>query len=108
MRVMLGQQVVVDNRAGAGGVAAASVVSSAPHDGHTLILFSNGTSIAKTLLKLPYDPQKDFAPIAQLTAATNVISVHPSVPANTLKEFIAYAKQNPGKINYASDRKSVV
>lgn len=101
----LGQQVVVDNRAGAGGVAAASVVSSAPHDGHTLILFSNGTSIAKTLLKLPYDPQTDFVPVSSLAYFDLNILVGKNSRFTDLKSALAEGARRPlnlGTINPGS------
>jgi len=98
------QPVVIDNRPGASGNTAYQYVARAKPDGYTLLISYSGYHVGNPSLmdKLPWDPIKDFAPVALLTTSTNVIAVHPSVPANNLKEFIAYAKANPGKLNYAS------
>lgn len=100
---LLGQPVVVDNKSGGSGNIAYQLVARAPKDGHTILVSYSAYHVGNPALfnKLPWDV-KDFAPIALLTVATNVIAVHPSVPANTLKEFIEYLKKNPGKLNYAS------
>ena len=100
---LLGQPVVIENKGGASGNIAYQQVALAPKDGYTLLISYSAYHVGNPALfaKLPW-AQKDFVPVALLTAATNVIAVHPSVPANTLKEFIAYAKANPGKLNYAS------
>lgn len=99
----LGQQVLVENRVGAGGSIAAAAVAKSPADGYTLAIISASHSINATLYRsLPYDPVKDFVPIAAVASATNVLVVHPSVPANTVGEFIALAKAKPGTINFAS------
>jgi tripartite-type tricarboxylate transporter receptor subunit TctC len=96
--------VVVDNKPGASGNIAYQYVANAKPDGYTLLISYSGYHVGNPALmdKLPWDPIKDFSPIALLTVSTNVIAVHPSVPVNNLKEFIAYAKANPGKLNYAS------
>jgi len=101
---VIGQTVVVDNRPGASGNIAYQFVANAKPDGYTLLISYSGYHVGNPALmdKLPWDPVKDFSPIALLTISTNVIAVHPSVPVNNLKEFIAYAKANPGKLNYAS------
>jgi tripartite-type tricarboxylate transporter receptor subunit TctC len=101
---VIGQPVIVDNRPGASGNTAYQYVAKAKPDGYTLLISYSGYHVGNPALmdKLPWDPIKDFAPIALLTVSTNVIAVHPSVPVNNLKEFIAYAKANPGKLNYAS------
>ena len=100
---VIGQSVVVDNKPGASGNLAYQTVARAAKDGHTLLVSYSGYHIANPILmdKLPWE-LKDLTPVGLITVATNVIAVHPSVPANTLKEFIAYAKQHPGKLNYAS------
>jgi tripartite-type tricarboxylate transporter receptor subunit TctC len=99
----VGQQVIVENRPGAGGnLGAAHVAKSAP-DGYTLLTASVGVySINKWMQKLPYDPEKDFAPITNGGSVPNMLIVHPSVPANNVQELIALAKANPGKVNFAS------
>ncbi|MEY3206934.1 MAG: hypothetical protein RIS77_307, partial [Pseudomonadota bacterium] len=99
-----GQSIIIDNRQGASGNIAYQYVAKSKPDGYTLLASYSGYHAANPLLmdKLSWDPFKDFTPIALLTVAMNVIAVHPSVPANNLKEFIAYAKANPGKLNYAS------
>lgn len=100
---VIGQPVIVDNKPGASGNTAYQYVSKAKPDGYTLLISYSGYHVGNPALfeKLPWDP-KDFSPVALLTVSTNVIAVHPSVPVNNLKEFIAYAKTNPGKLNYAS------
>jgi len=100
---LLGQTVVIENKGGASGNIAYQQVALAPKDGYTLLISYSAYHVGNPSLfnKLPW-AQKDFVPVALLTAATNVISAHPSVPANTLREFIAYAKANTGKLNYAS------
>lgn len=101
---IINQPVVVDNRPGASGNTAYQYVARAKSDGYTLLISYSGYHVGNPSLmdKLPWDPIKDFTPVALLTTSTNVIAVHPSVPARNLKEFIAYAKANPGKLNYAS------
>ena len=100
---LIGQPVVIDNKPGASGNLAYQNVARSAKDGHTLLVSYSGYHIANPILmdKLPWE-LKDLAPVGLITIATNVIAIHPSVPANNLKEFIAYAKQNPGKLNYAS------
>ena len=101
---VIGQTVVVDNKPGASGNIAYQYVANAKPDGYTLLISYSGYHVGNPALfdKLAWDPIKDFSPVALLTVSTNVIAVHPSVPVNNLKEFIAYAKANPGKLNYAS------
>lgn len=98
-----GQSVVVENRVGAGGnIGAADVARSSP-DGYTLLLTGPNHSINPSLYQnLSYDPEKDFVPITLLAVLPNILAVNPSVPAKNLKELIAYAKNNPGKLSYAS------
>jgi tripartite-type tricarboxylate transporter receptor subunit TctC len=100
---LLNQAVVVDNRGGASGNIAYQMVARAPKDGYTLLASYSAYHVGNPAMfpKLPWE-QKDLVPVALVAAATNVITVHPSVPAKNLKEFIAYVKQNPGKVNYAS------
>jgi tripartite-type tricarboxylate transporter receptor subunit TctC len=99
----LGQQVIVDNRPGAGSNMAAQMAVRAPPDGYTLLAMTVTNAVNATLYdKLNFDIVHDIAPIAGTMRTANVMAVNPSVPAKTLPEFIAYAKANPGKINYAS------
>jgi tripartite-type tricarboxylate transporter receptor subunit TctC len=98
----LGQQVVIENRSGAAGNIGSETALSSPPDGYTLLLCSVANAISATLYdKLNYN-FRDVAPVAGISRAPNVMVLHPSVPANTVPEFIAYAKRNPGKINMAS------
>jgi tripartite-type tricarboxylate transporter receptor subunit TctC len=100
----IGQSVVVENKAGAGGNIAAQHIAQAPPDGYTIHLTSVGPmSVAPHLVKsLPYDPQRDIAPITMGVVFPNVLVVHAGVPAKTLAEFVALAKQKPGALSYAS------
>ena len=101
---ILGQQIVVDNRPGAGGNVGADAAAKATPDGYTLFTCQIASHAVSPALykKLPYDHIKDFAPISMLGTTPNVLSVHLSVPVNSVSEFIAYAKARPGKINYDS------
>ncbi len=99
----LGQPIVVDNRAGGGGNIGWGSVARAAADGHTLLTTEMSFTIAPALgVKQPFDAKKDFTHIITAAAAPHVLVVNPDVPAKTLKEFIAYAKANPGKLNYGS------
>lgn len=99
----IGQPVVVDNRPGAGGNLAADLVAKAPGDGYTLLFANNGLAISASLYpKLPYDPRKDLTPVTQVTSMPHVLVATPSLPANSIKEFIDLAKANPGKYNFGS------
>jgi tripartite-type tricarboxylate transporter receptor subunit TctC len=100
----LGGTVVIDNKPGAGGSLGAALVAKAPGDGHTLLMGTIGTHAINQYLykKLAYDPFKDFAPVSLVALVPNVLVVHPSQPYKTVREMIAYAKANPGKVNYAS------
>ena len=99
----LGQQIIVENRPGAGSNIATQAVITSPPDGYTLLLVSPPHAINATLYKkLPYNFLEDIVPVAGLADGPNVMEVHPSVPAKTVAEFIAYAKANPGKISFAS------
>ena len=99
-----GQPVVVDNRAGAGGAVGSEAAARSPNDGYTLLMGSTSTiSINPALVSKPtYDPQKDFTPVSQVAFVPHLLVLSATVPASNLKEFIAYAKANPGKLNYAS------
>jgi tripartite-type tricarboxylate transporter receptor subunit TctC len=103
MSKTLGQQVVVDNRGGAGGTIATRAVAKGAPDGYTILLGYTGTlAINPTLYPNPgYDPRKDFAPIGLIGRMASVLVVHPSLPVHSVAELIAFAKQNPGKINFA-------
>ncbi|MSQ76089.1 MAG: tripartite tricarboxylate transporter substrate binding protein [Rhodoferax sp.] len=100
---LLGQSVIVDNKPGASGNLAYQQVARSAKDGHSILVSYSGYHIANHILmdKVGWE-LKDLTPIGLITVATNVIAIHPSVPASTLKEFIAYLKQNPGRLNYAS------
>jgi tripartite-type tricarboxylate transporter receptor subunit TctC len=100
----LGQQIVIENRGGAGGSIATRAVAKAAPDGYTLVIGGTGTlAINPTLYgNVGYDPRKDFAPVGLIGASQLVILVNASVPAHSLKELIAYGKANPGRLNYAS------
>ena len=100
----LGQQVIVDNRPGAGGNIGADIAAKSPADGYTLFMGTSGPlSINSTLYpKLPFDPITDFAPIILAASAPFVVIVHPSVAAQNMKELIALAKAKPGQLNYGS------
>ena len=100
----LGQPVIVDNRGSAGGIVGFEIAAKAVPDGYTLLL-GGGSGLTQNpslYLKLPYDGQRDFAPITQLTAGPNLLCVHPSVPAKSVADLIALAKAKPGQINFAS------
>jgi len=102
MTDMLGQQIVVEPRPGAGGVIAAQTVAAAPADGYTLLQATASYTINTALQTSPLDLGRDFEPVVLATTSPFVLVVHPSVPAKTVGELIAYAKANPGKLNYAS------
>jgi tripartite-type tricarboxylate transporter receptor subunit TctC len=100
----LGQPIVVDNRPAAGGTAATDFVAKSPPDGYTMVMSFNGPLAFGPHLysKLAYDPQKDLAPVVITSSQPNVLAVTAALPANSVKELVAYAKANPGKLNFAS------
>ena len=100
---LLHQPVVVENKAGGSGNIAYQQVAKGAKDGYSILVSYSGYHIANPILqdRLPWNV-KDLTPVGLITIATNVITVHPSIPANNLKEFITFAKANPGKLNYAS------
>jgi tripartite-type tricarboxylate transporter receptor subunit TctC len=99
------QQVIVDNRSGAGGVIGTEIASRAPADGYTVLFGSSSTFATGPVLqpKLPYHPQNDFAPISLTTLIPNIIVAHASVPVSSVKELIEYAKSKPQQVSYASN-----
>ncbi|HEX3169052.1 MAG TPA: tripartite tricarboxylate transporter substrate-binding protein, partial [Burkholderiales bacterium] len=103
LAVQLNQPVVPENRPGAGGNVGTEFGAKQPADGYAIVLASPSLSISPGLYKkLGYDPVKDFAPITLVAQIPNVLLVHPSVPAKTLKEFVQLAKAHPGKLNFGS------
>ena len=99
----LGQQVIIDNRAGAGGTIGADHVAKSAPDGYTFLVGAVHHTIAVSVYaKLPYDLERDLVPVTMVAAVPSVVVVHPKVPINSIKELIAYAKANPGKLNFGS------
>jgi tripartite-type tricarboxylate transporter receptor subunit TctC len=99
----LGQQVIIDNRPGAGTMIGIEVAAKSAPDGYTLLMGLSTLAINSALYKkVPYDPVRDFAPVTQAVSSASIIVVHPSVPAKTVKELIAFARARPGQMNYAS------
>ena len=100
----LGQPIIIDNKPGANATIGADFVAKAPADGYTLLFTPPGPQITNPSLmaKLPYDPARDLTPVARLGVFVAVLVVHPSVPARNIGELIAYAKANPGKLNFSS------
>jgi tripartite-type tricarboxylate transporter receptor subunit TctC len=104
LQAALGQNVVIENRAGAGGAIAAKAAAAAEPDGHTLFLANTSTLVIIPTLSRSagYDATRSFAPVAQLAEISQVLIVHPSIPVGSVGELVAYAKSNPGKLNYSS------
>jgi tripartite-type tricarboxylate transporter receptor subunit TctC len=99
----LGQQFVVDNRPGAGQMIGIELAAKAPPDGHTILMAASTLAINPVMYKkVSYDPLRDFAPVTQAASLPNVLVVHPSLPVNSVAELIAYARQRPGQLNFAS------
>jgi tripartite-type tricarboxylate transporter receptor subunit TctC len=101
---LLGQPVIYENRGGAGGLIAGEIVARAEPDGYTFLVAAPNTHVFATLLnkKVPFDPVKDFALVSKIDLTPNVLIAHPTFPPNDAKEMIAYARANPGKVNFAS------
>jgi tripartite-type tricarboxylate transporter receptor subunit TctC len=100
---LLGQNLIIDNRAGAGGNVGAELASKAPPDGYTLLMANNSLITNASLYrKLPYDPFRDFTPIAMTATSPNMVVSHPQLPVRTVKELVALAKGKPGQLTYAS------
>lgn len=103
MSEILGQQVVVDNRAGAGGNIGADFVAKSPADGYTIVIASNQVTMNPWIYsKLPFDIAKDFSPVAQIASVPMLLAINPEIPAKNLQEFIALAKAKPGSLNYST------
>ncbi|MGH8806627.1 MAG: Bug family tripartite tricarboxylate transporter substrate binding protein [Noviherbaspirillum sp.] len=103
LKERLGQPIVIDNVPGASGIIATSNVAKAAPDGYTLLMSFNGPlAFARFLTTLPYDPQKDLAPVIQTSSQPNLLAVNANLPVNSIAELIAYMKARPGKLNYAS------
>ena len=102
LSVKLGQQVFVDNRAGAGGVLGTEAATQAPPDGYTLLMISSAHAVNPALYKLNYDPFKSFTPISIFATGPNVLVVNPELPVHSVKELLALAKEKPGAVDYAS------
>jgi tripartite-type tricarboxylate transporter receptor subunit TctC len=103
MSPRLGQQVIVENRAGAAGNIGTELVARAAPDGYTLLLASVASfAMSPALGKVPFDPINDFAPVTQAVVVTSLLSVHPSLPVRSMKQLVALAKKQPGALNYAS------
>ncbi|HJV75638.1 MAG TPA: tripartite tricarboxylate transporter substrate binding protein [Noviherbaspirillum sp.] len=103
LKERLGQSIVIDNIPGASGTIATNNVAKASADGYTLLMSYNGPlAFTQFLTKLPYDPQKDLAPVIQTSSQPNVLAINANLPVKNVEELIAYAKKHPGKLNYAS------
>ncbi len=100
---ILGQSVLFDNKAGASGMIGAEFAKTATVDNHTFLTTTTAmVAITRHLQTIPFDPEKDFIPVSRMTTSWGAFTVHPSVPAKTVAEFVAYARDNPGKINFGS------
>jgi tripartite-type tricarboxylate transporter receptor subunit TctC len=100
---LLGQPILFDNKGGASGMIGAEYAKTQPADGYTFLATTVAmVAITRHLQPIPFDPEKDFLTVARMSTSWMALAVHPSVPANTLAEFVAYAKANPGKVNFGS------
>lgn len=109
MSEALGQQVVIDNRAGAGGTIGSELVAKAPPDGYTVLMVSEGHTINPAMIrKMPYDSVKDFAPVSLIVVVSNALLVHPSLPVKDVKELVALARARPASINYSTAGRGTV
>ena len=100
---ILGQSILFDNKAGASGMIGAEFAKNQPVDHHTFLTTTTAmVCITRHLQPIPFDPDRDFVPVSRMTTSWGAFAIHPSVPANTVAEFVAYAKANPGRINYGS------
>jgi tripartite-type tricarboxylate transporter receptor subunit TctC len=97
-----GQPLVIDHRPGASATLGPDLVAKSPPDGHTLVLVTTSFTMTPGLQKVPYDPVRDFTPLTLIAVVPNIVMVHPSLPARTLKELVALAKSKPGQLTYAS------
>lgn len=99
----IGQSVVIENRGGAGGSIGADMVARARNDGYTLLLFPTAIfTISPHMMRVPYDVDRDFTPIARVAASDALVAMHPSVPVRTMREFVDYAKARPGEVRFGS------
>ena len=106
---LLGQPVLFDNRGGASGMIGAAYAKTQPADGYNFLATTVAMlAITRHLQAIPFDPDKDFLPVARMATSWGCFTVHPSVPATTMAEFVAYAKANPGKINYGSSGNATI
>ncbi len=102
MPALLGQPVVIENKAGASGGIGFDYVAKAAPDGYTLLMGTANMTIVPAFSKTPYDPVKDFAPVSTLVASQNLLTIRPTLPAKSVAELVAYAKANPGKLTYGT------
>ena len=106
---LLGQPVLFDNKGGASGMIGAAYAKAQPADGYNFLATTVAMlAITRHLQTIPFDPDRDFLPVARMTTSWACLAIHPSVPATTMAEFVAYAKANPGKINYGSSGNATI